>query len=423
MKHLVIILLSIAFAFSAKAQANRYYYENAIYRDDIKSVKLFREGFELSSPVMELNEDIRLVLKFDDLSNQIKNYYYTIIHCDHNWNESFLPQNDYLEGFTENPLNDYVRSINTTFPYINYQLGIPNEDMRFKISGNYILLVYENMDKENLVLARRFYVTENAVDIAGNVRRPTSDSNRGQNQEVNFVINHPNLKIDNPFEDVKVVIMQNWRWDNAIRNLKPLFVKNNQLDYSNMREAIFKAGNEFRYFDIRSRRVNGEGVRDISFHRPYFHVTLRTDEVRSNKPYFFYKEMDGRYAVESRERVQDYDTECDYVFVHFNLKLNAPLLGGTVNVFGELSNWNANKSNEMTWNFEKSCYELSLLLKQGYYNYMYVYVPEGALIADHVNLEGSFWETRNEYQIFVYYKEFSGRYDRLIAFNQLYSNP
>ncbi|MCL1821871.1 MAG: DUF5103 domain-containing protein, partial [Prolixibacteraceae bacterium] len=194
MRYLFIIWLPLALAISAGAQANRYYYENAIFSEDIKSVKLFREGFELSSPVMELNEGIRLVLKFDDLSNQVKNYYYTIIHCDHNWNESFLAQSEYLDGFIENPLNDYMRSINTTFPYINYQLGIPNNDVRLKISGNYILLVYEDMNKEKQVLSRRFYVTENVVEVAGRVRRPTADSNKGQTHEVNFVINHPNLR-------------------------------------------------------------------------------------------------------------------------------------------------------------------------------------------------------------------------------------
>ena len=132
--------------------------------------------------------------------------------------------------------------------------------------------------------------------------------------------------------------------------------------------------------------------------------------------------MNGRYAVESQDReVDNFDTECDYTFVHFTLPLESVLLGGTVNVFGELNNWNANKSNEMTWNFDSGAYELTMLLKQGYYNYIYAYVPQGAMKADHTNLEGSFWETENDYQIFVYYRELSGRYDRLIGYRQLNS--
>ena len=181
-------------------------------------------------------------------------------------------------------------------------------------------------------------------------------------------------------------------------------------------KMCLKQGNEFRYFDIRNRRANTEGVLKIDYFRPYYHFTLLPDEVRANKPYNYYREMNGEYVVESQEMVDDYNVEADYVFVHFSLPLESILLGGTVNVFGALSNWNANKSNEMTWNFETSTYELTLLLKQGYYNYQYVYVETGAKTADMKNLEGSFWQTENDYQIFVYYNDVAGRYDRLIGY-------
>jgi len=418
---LVNLLFLMAFASPLMAQLNPYYHENAVFREEIKSVQLFREGFELSNPVLDLGGPDRLVLKFDDLSNEVKNYHYTILHCDPDWNESFVRQNEYLEGFPDNPLEDFAHSFNTTFSYINYQLAIPNERVQLKLPGNYILLVYENQNKEELVLSRRFYITENSAIIEGTVRRATRDAFKGENQEVNFTLLHPRLRINNPHDEVKVVIMQNGRWDNSVRNLKPLYIQEGRLIYNYTQENVFAAGNEFRYFDSRNKRINGEGVFETSFFRPYFHITLYPDEVRSNKRYFSYREMNGRFVIESQERVQDFDTECDYQFVHFSLPLEAPLLGGSINVFGELSNWNANKSNEMSWNFETSRYELTLLLKQGYYNYMYVYVPEGATSADHTNLEGSFWETENDYQIFVYYKDLASRYYRLIAFRQLNS--
>ncbi|HNZ69622.1 MAG: DUF5103 domain-containing protein [Prolixibacteraceae bacterium] len=416
----VFICLGLVPAVTA-GQLNRFYHENAVFREEIKSVVMHREGFELSDPILELNEDARLVLKFDDLSGEVKRYFYTILHCDAGWNESFLMQNDYLEGFPDNPVDDYARSFNTTFSYVNYYLEIPNERVQFKISGNYILLVYEDNDKEKLVLSKRFYVTEPLVRIEGTVRRATRDAFRGENQEVDFTVFHDRLRIENPREEVKIVIMQNNRWDNAVRDLKPLFIQPGRLVYDYAQENVFPAGNEFRYFDIRDHKANGEGVASTTFHRPFYHVTLHPSDIRSNKRYFRYREMNGRYVIESQERVNDYDLECDYQFVHFSLPLEAPLMGGTINVFGGLSNWNANKSNEMTWNFETSRYELTLLLKQGYYNFIYVYVPEGSATADHINLEGSFWETENNYQIFVYYKEMSGRYDRLIGYTQLNS--
>lgn len=420
-KQLLLLFLIVLQTLAVKSQNKAYYYENRVYREDIKSVQLFREGYELSNPVLELHEDARLILKFDDLSGEIKNYRYTVLHCDADWNESFIRQNDYLEGFPDNPLRDWARSFNTTFSYVNYILQIPNEDIRFKVSGNYVLLVFENNDREKPVLSRRFYVTEPVTGIEATVRRATTDAFKGENQEVDFVVTHEKLRVEDPRTEIKVVILQNNRWDNAVRNLKPLFIQQGRLIYDYDRENVFKAGNEFRYFDTRNHKVNGEGVMETSFFRPYYHITLMPSEVRANKPFFPYREMNGRYVIESLEPVKDYDIECDYQFVHFNLPLEAPLMGGKVYVFGELSDWSVHKSNEMTWNFDTHCYDLTLLLKQGYYNYMYVYVPEGQKQIDHTNLEGSFWETENDYQIFVYYKSLSDRFDRLVGYTQLNS--
>ncbi len=420
-KYFLVVVFYLFVLGAVSAQERNFYYENAIYNDNIKTVLMFREGFELSNPVIELGENANLVLKFDDLSGEVKNYYYTIVHCDADWNESYLSQSDYLDGFTDNPVDDYQRSFNTTFNYINYHIYLPNDNVQFKLSGNYALVVFEDNDKEKKILTKRFYVVEPLVDIAGTVRRATLDAFKGDNQEVDFSITHERLPIQNPQEEVKVVIMQNNRWDNAIRDLKPLFVRDNQLIYDYNKENVFEGGNEFRYFDIRSERLNGENVFSTEFHRPYYHKTLTPDEVRSNKKFFSYKEMNGKYVVESQGRVNDYDVDCDYNFVHFTLPLPSILLGGSVNVFGALTNWNANKSNEMTWNFTTSAYELTLLLKQGYYNYQYVYVPQGAKVADSKNLEGSFWQTENDYQIFVYYKDLSSRYYRLVGYQQLNS--
>lgn len=415
------IFLLLLFNLSASAENNSYYYHNAVYNDKIKSVQFFNEENELSVPVIELGSQTKLVLKFDDLSEDANQYTYTIIHCDANWNESYIQQLDYLNGFADNPLDDYAQSFNTTVKFVNYQLTIPNEDCSPKISGNYALVVFEGNDRQKLVLIQRFYVVEPLVRIEGLVKKATFDPYNGDNQEVDFKIYHEKLRLLNPREDIKVVLMQNRRWDNAILNLKPLFIKENMLDYDYNKENVFPGGNEFRYFDMRSVRHNGENVLDIQFIRPYYHVTVMPDQIRNGKEYFFYKEMNGNFVVESQDRVTDYDTECDYAFVHFFLPVPSQLVGGSVNVFGALTGWNANKSNEMKWNFQRAGYELTLLLKHGYYNYQYVYVPQGSQKADAANLEGSHYETENEYQIFAYYRDMAGRYDRLIGYTNITS--
>ena len=401
---------------SASNKVDQFYYQNSVFHDEIKSVKLFREGNELSNPVIELGSDVKLLLKFDDLAEDVKNYSYTVIHCDANWNESYIRQNEYLSGFPDNPISDYAMSFNTTVKFVNYQLSIPNEDCSPKYSGNYALVVFEGSDRKNLVLIQRFYIVEPKVRIEGLVKKATFDPFNGENQEIDFKVVNEQLKLQNPREDIKVVLMQNRRWDNAIVNLKPNYIRDNVLDYDYNKENVFAGGNEFRYFDIRTKRYNGENVGNIKFIRPYFHVTLLPDAIRNNKSFLPYKEMNGNFVVESQDRVTDTDTECDYVFVHFYLPMQSQLVGGSVNVFGALTGWNANKTNEMKWNYESAGYELTLLLKQGYYNYQYAYVPEGAKKADSVNLEGSFFITENEYQIFAYYRDQSSRYDHLVGY-------
>lgn len=415
------LLLALSTSFYVTAKSSNYCYQNAVFRDEIKSVQMFREGNVLSSPVYELASDAKLLLKFDDLSEEVKNYSYTLIHCDANWNESFIQQNEYLSGFPDNPISDYAPSINTIIKYINYQLEIPNQDCTPKYSGNYALVVFENNNRENVVLIQRFYVVETKVGIEGVVKKSTFETFNGEDQEVDFKIINEQLKLMNPREDIEVVLMQNRRWDNAITNLKPAYIRDNVLDYNYDKENVFHGGNEFRYFDIRTTRLNGENVEKVTFIRPYYHITLAQDEIRGNKKFMPYKEMNGNYTIESQDRVNDSDTECDYMFVHFYLKMPAPLMGGTVNVFGALTGWTANKSNEMKWDFNESAYHLSMLLKQGYYNFQYIYVPDGAKQYDSVNLEGSFYLTENDYQIFAYYRDISSRYDRLVGYVSLNS--
>ena len=269
---------------------------------------------------------------------------------------------------------------------------------------------------ENRVLVQRFYVVEPKVRIDALVKKSTFDSYNGEDQELDCKVYLENLRVLNPAEDFKIVLMQNKRDDNAIRNLKPSFIRENELDYDYSKENVFSGGNEFRYFDIRTIRRNGENVVETKFIRPDYHITLAPEVMRAGQDYKNYKEMNGSYVIESQDRVTDNDTECDYVYVHFFLPLGTELVGGSVHVFGALTGWNADKTNAMTWNPDRGGYELCMHLKQGYYNYEYVYVPEKSQKIDAVNLEGSHFVTENDYQIFTYYHDQSARYDRLVGF-------
>ena len=393
-------------------------YKDKIYTSNIKAVQFFRKGWDFSPPVLRLGEDDQLLLRFDDLSEEIKTYNYKIIHCDFNWHPSGLLESEYMNGFPENEIYDYAPSINTTVRYVNYQLLLPNENVQFKVSGNYALVVYQDYNSDQPILVKRFYISENKVNIKAQVRRGTFDTYPGEKQEVAFWIEHPEYPISDPHNDIRVIIRQNWRTDNEITDLRPRFIKNGLLDYDYNQENNFQGGNEFRFFDLKTIKTTGENVYNISFHRPYYHATLMNDLLRKGKPYSFYQDINGHFLPYYQEDPEVTDTEADYIFVHFTFKVPEEL-AGEIHVFGELTNWTCNEESKMKWNPDQKHYELTLLLKQGYYNFQYVYLPPNGKIADSSEFEGNHYDTENDYQLFVYHIDPRFRYHRLISFRTL----
>ena len=393
---------------------------DGIYRENIRSVQFFREGWDFSQPVIELGSDQRLILKFDELTEAGSNFYYTITHCDAEWYQSRLLLSEYMEGFIENPVSDYAVSINTMVKYTNFLLALPNEQIKILVSGNYLVSVFEEGNRATPILTRRFYVVEPLTDIIGEVKKSTFEGFKGRDQEIDFEIKYTRLGIQDQRNEVKVVLMQNSRADNCIRNLKPLFVRENQLSYDLSRENVFAGGNEFRNFDTKNLRINGFGVSNIEFVNPFYHVTLLTDQIRGEGNYRSESDINGRYLIKNN-RVSDSDLESDYIITHFSLQMPEPLLGGEIYVFGGLTDWNCQPVNKMKWNPELKIYESELLLKQGFYDYQYVYIENKGKVIDNTLLEGSHVETENDYQLFVYYRGFSSRYDKLIGFRTINS--
>ncbi len=393
---------------------------NGIYRENIRTVQFFRKGWEFSQPVLEFGTDQQLILKFDELSEGTSNFYYTITHCDSEWYPSRLVLQEYIEGFMENPVNDYAASVNTTVKYTNYQLVLPNEQVHMLLSGNYLLSVFEEGNRDVPVLTRRFYVLEPLAGIGGEVKKSTFEGYRGRDQEINFSVDYSHIGITDPITEVKVVLMQNSRSDNCLRNFKPSLMRNNQLVYDLVGANVFPGGNEFRNFDTKDIRINGLGVLKTEYVDPNYQVTLRADQMRRGNDYLTENDMNGRYLVKNN-RANDPDLESDYIFVHFSLQMAEPLAGGNIYVFGGLSDWQCLPANKMTWNFDLKRYEASILIKQGFYDYQYVYIPIGDSRIDNTLLEGSHVETENDYQLFVYYHGFSSRYDRLIGYQSINS--
>jgi len=375
---------------------------------------MHQEGWDLSYPILELNSDQELIFSFDYLEDDIQNLYYSFIHCNSNWEPSSLFPTEYLDGFTENQIHDYNYSFNTSVRYIHYELILPNEDVRFKISGNYLLHVYRNNDPGDIVISQRFAVSENRVGITVNPKRPSFTIHRDSGQEIDFSISYKGYPVKNPYQDIRVSICQNNRWDNAITDLKPSFLRDQALIYDYTEENVFKGGSEFRYFDFKSFRFQSEYVKAIDFRNEFYHVALQPDQLRVSGSYFFHEDLNGRFYVDVQEQTNR-KIDADYAFVYFTLPYRFPPENGHVYVFGGLTNWECNERNRMIYNQETGSYELSMLLKQGFYNYEYVFVSEQNGIVDNSCFEGNHYETENDYLIYIYHHDYAFRYEKLIG--------
>jgi hypothetical protein len=386
-----------------------------VFSKNIKTVQLYKEGWNLSYPIIKFKSDEKLILNFDLLGDRIETYYYTFLHCGKDWRKSDIFPNDYLEGFPENQIEEYKSSFNTTVNYIHYKLSFPNDRVSLRLSGNYILLVYPFNDPENPVLSQRFIVTEDAAGINIQTHRPRLTADLNTNQQVDFTVDYSRVSINDPYRDIFAFILQNGRWDNAKRNLKPEFYGNNELKYSALSDKnIFPGGNEFRYFDIKSIRYKTEYVKNIEFLLSNYHVYLYPSDNREFKPYFYWQDFNGKYYIAIQEE-KNPDTDADYVYVYFTLPSKYPVEGGRMYVSGAFNNWSFDTNNLMNYNPDDGAYECIILLKQGWYNYEYVFLDDKTRNSVATRFEGSHYETENDYTVLIYYRNSRERYDRVLG--------
>jgi hypothetical protein len=429
MKLTDVILLFLLTSASAFAQDTADYfnpgflrYENYIYKPSIHTVILERAAEPLSDAVIILGSEQQLRLQFDELTDESANYYYRFIQCDFNWQPSALHESDYVDGFFFEQVSDYKPSFNTYQVYYHYSTVFPTPQMRITKSGNYILEIYDNAAPDQPVITWRFRVIESLVSITSTIHRATIVEKRNSHQEIDFSINYSSFPIASPFSDLKVVLQQNGRSDNAITGLKPLYMQQDEVEYNYEEGNLFNGGNEFRTFDLRTVLSTTPFVQTITSdpQTGLYKAELRPEESRSFQRYSILDDINGKYLIKIYDGRND-ETESDYAEVHFHLKYQQPMANGFFYVFGALTNWNLIPQARMKYDYTANEYITSLLVKQGYYNYQYVWVEDGKIGADETVIEGNHFETENDYSIIVYYREPASRYDRIIGFRKLSS--
>lgn len=403
------IIMLFALSIGANAQVK---YFTDVNSKRIKTLQVKVAGERISDPCITLGGEEQIEINFDGLGDGYTRYAYNVVHCNADWTQSQLSPIEYMNGFQGMTIDDFANSIGTTTQYSNYRLLLPNDDIQFKVSGNYAIRVYDEEKPDQTVFTACFSVVEPQVSLSASVSGNTDIDTNRSHQQVSFDINHKNFPIAYPQTDLKIFVYQDNRRDNAVTDLQPMGIRENQISYAYNRDLIFPAGNEYRRMEFLSHTYNGMHVEGISFHNPYYNVELMADYKR-DKGYQYDQDQDGRFFVRC-SGCSDPDTEADYYIVHFALVCD-PLPDGNVYLSGELFNHVLDEKSKMGYNFETGQYEKAVLLKQGSYNYQYLFVPTGSTIGRTAPIEGDYHQTQNEYSIYVYYRPTGARYDRLIG--------
>lgn len=358
-----------------------------------------------------------LEISFDEMSQDFKQYTYTVLHCDAQGKPDGLASVEYLDGFSTQDITDYAPSLNTQQVYTHYRFTFPNEEMRIKLSGRYEILIYADGNTDYTIARVPIYVSEANVRIDGQVLSTTDIELSGRYQQLELEV-QTDGRSTNLRDDYFVVIQQNGRTDNQVVAPQSTFVDGKTLRWQHCRPLIFEGGSEYHHFDAYSTYFAGTGIDRVVYEMGDYHVLLNPDELCANEPYSHEFDVNGQFRVNA-ERVQDVETEAEYMWVHWALHADRPFFDGAVYVGGDLFGNKLSLRNRMEYDSERKCYYLTAPIKQGGYDYQYWFVPKGAQQATQLRTEGSHWETRNEYTIYVYYKPFGARYERLVGVKKI----
>lgn len=362
-------------------------------------------------PIFQLGTGFQL--KFDDLFGNEADYYYEIIHCDYNWNPSEIPKSEYLLGFDNQRIQNYSNSFNTLQIYSHYVLSIPNQfTQQLLISGNYILKILN--DSKDVVFSRRFILYEDLVTVPIQVKRARKVSNLETKQNLEFSIKSNTITFQNPIKNIKVVLIQNGKLEESIKNIVPQYTIGNDLIYKYDSETQFWAGNEFLYFENKDIRAANNNISRVDGSTEIYSSYLYTNNARANFPYSVFEDINGNFVVRNLNADND-EIEADYAWVYFSLSAPTFRINKEIYINGMFNNYSLAPEFKMDFNPKKGIYEKALLIKQGFTNFQYV-VAENHGITDNENaIDGNFYQTENDYTILVYYRENTDRYCRAIG--------
>ncbi len=423
MKRIILFAWLLCIATALSAQDFDLICGNINYKPEVQTVLLYADENQLSDPIIPLDDMIgRLTLSFDIIDGEGEVLNYTFIHCSHDWHPSDIQRLQYASGYESDRLDDYAFSRNTLIEYVNYQLKFPREEMLPLISGNYLLVVYGD-DMNDLYFTRRFMVVDEKAHVGATVPRYPDDLTlTDTHQQLNVRVNMSNYLTGNTQQNSFLTICQNGRWDNAVEGLKPTYVYPDYISYEHHPQTVFEATNQYRRFNTSNFYFQSENLAHIRQTDESFEIDIATCESRARKAYTSYEDIHGEKFIYVEDENLDNSTEADYCRVNFFYKSEAPLTHEDLYIMGALNDWCFNESNKMAYDYRLHGYTCSMVLKQGYYNFMFVTLDRQTHEIKTDMTAGNHWETNNVYKLYFYFFNALKGYDELVGYGMVNSH-
>lgn len=381
----------------------------------IYSARISIQGATYGLPLIELGKRNGLVLSFDDVAKDARYYRYRLQHCDRDWNPSNLSEIEYLEGINDQLIENYSFSNQTHLDYVHYEVYFPSDILRPKVSGNYLITIYDEKTEE-IVLVRKFMVVDKKVYAGAELRRPSRVSEMRTHQELEFTVNYKDFPMSNPLQDVAVTILQNGIWQRSIATIKPRNVFGDLIQFDWRGKIVFPGGMDFRSLDMRNLGYRSFGIEEITEYKDGYVVIKEVEASRANRNYFLERDQNGSFIIDNERNFSGHvSTTSEYVEVDFRLETDGMRNGTRVYVTGGFSNFMPDPRFELKYNSESDLYEGTVLMKQGRYDYLYATTYGDENVLNFTTLEGSSNETENFYLLLTYYRPFGARYDQLIS--------
>lgn len=395
-------------------------YSDKVFDNKVKSIQMYGSQSNLSQIVFPLLGNSLCTVEFDILESEIKDLRYEIFLCNKYWQKSELLPSEYIQSIGILTIDNIKNSINTTVPYIHYQFSFPHQDLQFIYSGNYILQVINDQTNQ-ILFQKRFVVAEMIVGLDVDIKQATDVAYMDTHQEVDFRIKPLGFSISNPTNDLYTAIVQNGRWNMAILGLQPSHISPEAIIYDYQKENLFLGGAEFHQINFKNFKFIAQHIKDFTYENGRFSVNLLPNEMRTYKVYENNGDLNGRF-LPSHDVHADASVVGDYAYVNFCLS-HYKTLNDTLDIYviGAFNQWQINEENKMIYNNQKSEYEASILLKQGYIDYCFAYVSNDKKIVNSHEIEGTYYQTENDYEVFVYFYDVLNNYDRVIAYKKLNS--